>query len=276
MTTKKILPPKHLQNYIRFFWVLDFNDISKSNSLFKVFARKYPRLVIQHNDGNSGIYHDNAALPLGYFCGLNTNPYDCTITPSISILGVSFHPHGLKAIFGVDTSEIVNELPDITNFISRDYIEKLVESKSVQEKINILCELFTKELLLNEAKQPVIEKKAWDLILRGTDEMAVVKLSKYFNLSTRQIQRIFKANFGLTPKQFLQINRFEKAIDLLKTVPDKKLLDIAYELEYSDSSHFIREFKQFSGQAPSGYLKLNKLYDESSAFILSNYNFQEE
>lgn len=272
MITKKIFPPKHLQKYIRFFWVLDFDSISKSNSLFKVFARKYPRLVIQHNEGNSGIFHGDKPLPLGYFSGLNTKPYDCTITPSITTLGVSFHPHGLKAIFGIDTIEIVNELPDITNFISRNYIDRLVESKSVEEKITALCDLFTKELMLNEAKQPIIEKKAWQLILNGTDEMAVIKLSKYFNLSTRQIQRIFKANFGLTPKQFLQINRFEKSLDLLRTRQDEKLLDIAYELEYSDSSHFIREFKQFSGQSPSDYLKLNKVYDESSAFIVNNYN----
>lgn len=264
------MPPKHLQPYIRFFWVLGFEEIATSHSLFRVFARKYPRLVIQHNNGNSGIYHGDRALPLGYFSGLNTRPYDCTITPSIDIIGVSFYPHGLKAIFGMDTSEIVNELPDITHFISQDYIDRLVESTLVANKVKILCDLFTKELLLNEAKRPVFEKRAWTILLRGTEEREVIKLSRHFNLSARQLQRLFKANFGLTPKEFLRINRFEKAIDLLRTASDKKLSDIAYELDYCDASHFIREFRQFSGQCPSDYLKLTKLYDESSAFIIKN------
>lgn len=153
---------------------MDSKGLAKSESLFLVFARKYPTLVIHHNEGNSGIYHHNRALPLGYVSGLNTRPNECTITPSISILGVSFHPHGLKAILGLDTCEIVNELPDITNFINKNYVERLLESTSASEKIEIHCDLFTKQLAANNAKHPCIDKKAWDLILRGTDETAVL------------------------------------------------------------------------------------------------------
>jgi AraC-like DNA-binding protein len=274
MITKRFAPPTHLENYIRFFWVLNFDGLSASGSIFRVFARKYPRLIIQHNNGNSGIYRGNVALPVAYISGLNTRPYDCMIDPSINILGVSFHPHGLKAIFGIDTNELVDQLPDISTFVSPNYIERILEAGSVTEKIRILCDLFTRQLLFNQAKQPLIEHEAWQIILTGTDEMAVLKLSRYFNLSTRQIQRVFRSNFGLSPKQFLQINRFEKAVDLLRTEPCSTLLDIAYELQYSDSSHFIKEFKKFSGQSPSDYLKLNKLYDESSAFIVESCSQQ--
>ena len=44
-------------------------------------------------------------------------------------------------------------------------------------------------------------------------------------------------------------------MQILHTAKYQKLSDVAYDLNYSDQSHFIREFRQFSGFNPSKFKK---------------------
>ncbi len=47
--------------------------------------------------------------------------------------------------------------------------------------------------------------------------------------------------------------------EILKNVNEKgpmKWTDIAYQFGYSDQSHFIKEFKNFSGFSPEAFIKL--------------------
>jgi AraC-like DNA-binding protein len=271
MLTKRIAPPKHLEQYIRFFWTLEFTDLSSHDSLFKVFARKYPRMVFQHSNGNSGIYHGEDYLPLAYLSGLNTRPYDCGIHPSISAIGVSFYPHALRPIFGMNVSGIVNELPDISNFVNTCLVNRLLDARSTDQKVQILSDFFSRQLRRSSGEEIVYER-GWKMLMNGTDENQVQHLTRVFNLSERQLERRFKENLGLSPKQYLRINRFERSLSLLHACNSSSLRDISYELGYSDQSHFIREFRQFSGNTPGAYINADKLYDERSAFILKHHD----
>ena len=78
----------------------------------------------------------------------------------------------------------------------------------------------------------------------------------------------FKKYFGLTPKVFHRIFRFN---EILKQIQDKKLLNwaaIAYEFGYADQSHFIKEFKEFSGFNPQEYINADYHKDEPNFFPL--------
>ncbi|MBO9565675.1 MAG: AraC family transcriptional regulator [Niastella sp.] len=269
MTTRIIAPPRHLANYIRFYWLLEFDGIAAHDSLFRVFARKYPRMVFQHCEGRSGIYHGDDYLPLTYLSGLNTLPYDCGIHPSISTIGVSFYPHAIRPIFGINVSGIVNELPDLSHFVKTSLTNQLLDARTVMQRTTILSAFFTNRLR-NSTAPDKMYVQGWRMLLRETHEHQVRQLTRTFNLSERQLERRFKDHLGLTPKQYLKINRFEKALNLLQAGSCNNLFDIAYELGYADQSHFIREFKQFSGNTPKQYLNTDKIYDESSSFILKN------
>jgi AraC-like DNA-binding protein len=47
--------------------------------------------------------------------------------------------------------------------------------------------------------------------------------------------------------------RFQRSITLLKERSGASLTDIAYSLDYFDQSHFIHDFKRFSGVSPKIY-----------------------
>jgi len=76
------------------------------------------------------------------------------------------------------------------------------------------------------------------------DELALnSKLSKYHFLRT------FKNIIGLTPHQYILIQRVEKAKELISQ--GMHLNEIAFYTGFSDQSHFIRCFKKIYGYSPS-------------------------
>jgi AraC-like DNA-binding protein len=67
--------------------------------------------------------------------------------------------------------------------------------------------------------------------------------------SPKQTQRIFSANFGLTPKVVLSILRFQKCLHILtsgKAVPS----DVLNLVNFYDQAHFINDFKRNIGITP--------------------------
>jgi transcriptional regulator GlxA family with amidase domain len=71
-------------------------------------------------------------------------------------------------------------------------------------------------------------------------------------LSLRQFQRRFKELSGFPPKLYARIIRFGAAMQRYGN-NFRSLTDIAYECGYYDQSHFIHDFKEFSGYHPKQY-----------------------
>jgi AraC-like DNA-binding protein len=74
-----------------------------------------------------------------------------------------------------------------------------------------------------------------------------------YGITARYLQKLFLQYTGLTPKLYSKINRFQNSLRLI-TQNDCSLTSIAYDCGYADQSHFIREFKSFTGLTPSGYM----------------------
>ncbi len=75
-------------------------------------------------------------------------------------------------------------------------------------------------------------------------------LLEYLDISERQFGRRFGQAIGLLPKFYIRMARFQEALSLMKTRRFQRLSDIAYDLNYSDQSHVIRDVKEFAGRTP--------------------------
>lgn len=72
------------------------------------------------------------------------------------------------------------------------------------------------------------------------------------NMSLFHFLREFKKSRGITPHQYLLKMKVEKAKELLKN-SDLAIQHIAYDLGFSDQSHFSRTFKKAVGTSPKAY-----------------------
>jgi AraC-like DNA-binding protein len=87
-------------------------------------------------------------------------------------------------------------------------------------------------------------------------QVSVEALAREAHVSNRTLERIFKENVGIPPKEFLRIARFQEVLKRLRqagesAVLEESLLRIAFELGYYDHAHLTNEFKKYAGILPS-------------------------
>ncbi|WP_020598820.1 AraC family transcriptional regulator [Spirosoma panaciterrae] len=262
-----IRPPEVLSEYIRYFWTMDYDGTHQPPKLIKILADPCPRLVFQHLSGNTAIAKgDGSALPTTFLRGVNSKVFIHHVTASFSVTGVSFQPHAIKTIFRVDAVELADAYHNLQDFAPNELQDRLLYAENHQERVNILINFFLKKLNQHtDSHMPFY--KGISQVKNGNVDTRVQELLRYYSLSERSLERRFKQSIGVSPKLFLRINRFERALKHLKDRNPTRLTELSYLLNYADQSHFSRDFREFSGLTPNEYLRQQKLIEESSSFM---------
>lgn len=81
------------------------------------------------------------------------------------------------------------------------------------------------------------------------------RLSNEIGYSQKHFINLFRQQVGVSPKQYLRIMRFQKAICSIERNEVVHWSRVAMESGYFDQAHFIHDFKRFSGFTPNDYLK---------------------
>jgi AraC-like DNA-binding protein len=82
--------------------------------------------------------------------------------------------------------------------------------------------------------------------------LTVTELCETVYISERQIQNLFKKYVGLSPKLFARIIRFSYIFQLQEK-KEQNWAGLAYDAAFYDQAHFIRNFKNFTGESPAAY-----------------------
>jgi AraC-like DNA-binding protein len=184
--------------------------------------------------------------------GLHQAPNFYKHQPGIHIFGVKFRAGGLYPFL---TSPVA-----ATNNLSTDAesIFSLLPELNSSMNFNERCEQIEAFLLAH-----LIDKQAKKYIklLMWLDELESESTASYKTLS-----RLFQEVLGISPKEYVQIKRVNQSLALFASSKDIKSQDLADQLGYYDSAHFINEFKKYTGKTPKS-LK-NSLFEmKNSEFI---------
>jgi transcriptional regulator GlxA family with amidase domain len=83
--------------------------------------------------------------------------------------------------------------------------------------------------------------------------VSVAELAERLGLSRRSLERRFRQQVGLLPKQLARVLRFQRALQMREQAPADGWPAIALECGYYDQAHLIRDFREFSGQTPAAF-----------------------
>ncbi|VWC67103.1 GlxA family transcriptional regulator [Burkholderia lata] len=96
--------------------------------------------------------------------------------------------------------------------------------------------------------------------------LSLDELASKLDLSTRQLERLFKAETGKSPQAFAKQVRLRTAAWLL-TSSDRTVADIASSCGFADASHLGREFRKQFGVPPATYRERGGEVAEAGAAI---------
>lgn len=83
--------------------------------------------------------------------------------------------------------------------------------------------------------------------------LRVETLAEKSGLSLRDLQRLFRAEVGIPPKETIRRFRLQQAADRFDADPETGCLRMAMDLGYFDQAHFARDFRAVVGVPPDAY-----------------------
>lgn len=165
---------------------------------------------------------------------------------------VGFHPGGLYRFLGIPMKEMVDESYAAEIILGKEIgiLNEQLHAANEFDDIHQLIESFLLRRIAKLETELPFDKAMLYLLSRGGN-CSMEKLASLACLSLRQFERISHERIGFSPKFFARITRFSKAYRMRENNPDQRWTDIAYECEYFDQMHLIRDFKQFAGVSPA-------------------------
>lgn len=259
---RTFVPSQLLQPYVHRFWEYDSsNERSRFAGVRKVMPDASINLIIniEHfswiDRGNNWEKTPNALVQ-----GVVTRSYLLQSEGRTHAFGIHFKPEGLLELFGAPQQELIDQFQDPGDFLdtrTRPFVSAIQHARSAAERIR-LAEVFLLDRLRHNKHPKPYLGEALRLIRREHGRLDVKQLCGRVFVGRRQLERQFAGQFGLSPKMFIRLERFKSALRLSQTT-GCNWTQIAFECGYADQAHLIREFRELSGEAPTGLLKQSHL-----------------
>ncbi len=189
--------------------------------------------------------------------GVNTVSRKMGFLGRIDLMGVSFHTGGAYPFLDVPLTGLRDEIalldalnrPDLLHLHARLY-----EAESLTARISLLEEWLLSRLSLGKERDALIPASL-TLLHEREGQLSIPELADELAVSQRHLERLYQNQVGISPKQYAQLLRVEKARLALKQLPERSITRLAVELGFYDQAHFIREFSAVIGLTPTAYLK---------------------
>ena len=83
-------------------------------------------------------------------------------------------------------------------------------------------------------------------------EVSLNELAQSLNLSASRLRHLFKDETGVSPLQYLKLQRMQRAKELLEAT-FLNVKEVMLKVGVKDKSSFVRDFKKVYGLSPSRY-----------------------
>lgn len=258
---KPIIRKSALNKYIKNIWILENHDITKNDHSLKFFADGCSGLMFQQTE--SGVFIEDKALSSFLLYGQTVKPIEMKCSGSYKMIVFVLYPYAIHALFGLNASALTDTCLDMKTYsaLSKEVESNLKQADSTEEQIGIMETFLSNQATSAKADLQIQHMTTFMMNSKGT--YTVKDLQETTEMSERTFERKFVRQVGVPPKLFSKIVRFHSSIRQMDKGNYEKLSDIAYENGYSDQSHFVRNFKEFTSITPRAY-KSKRISDNQS------------
>jgi AraC-like DNA-binding protein len=173
-------------------------------------------------------------------------------------------PLGARRLIGFPLGEIGDRLIDPVDLFgaeARETIERLQEANSHSHRLAILEEVIERRLEGAANGPPRDIALAAQRLAASGGRMAIAALAQEIGCSRKHLSVRFAREFGMAPKLYARVLRFDRALRALKRQAAVNWADLADVCGYADQAHLTRDFCAFAGAPPAAFVS-RRLPDE--------------
>lgn len=190
------------------------------------------------------------------YSGIQKQFRTAEIIPPFDKIGIVFQELGINHFIHTPLNTITNHSIDKSfNYFGDDLkhvCANVYNTSNIDEKVKLLDAFFLKTYIPFKNERL---KTSVDHII-SSQKTTVKEVAKHCKISEKTLVRLFKAHLCCTPKTYIDVVQFRKALnDYLLLNKNLSLTELALDNEYYDQAQFIHHFKKLSGVTPKHFFK---------------------
>jgi AraC-like DNA-binding protein len=250
MKFDKHFPTDQLKPYIKYF-VVSENELENEYKVFPSsglvigFQYKGQLATIKENTESRLTSAGITGITDGYKIFKNSADIGTILVYFTEIGFTHFASHPANELFNLSLS-----LDDVFDRKSvAEVEEKLTITTTDKQRIKVVEQFLISQLKDIQTDKLIVE--AVKLIYQSNGTIRIKELNEKLFISQSPFEKRFRKVVGTTAKKFASIVRFNSVLDNLSNT--KSLTEICYENNFFDQAHFIKDFKQFTGDTPENF-----------------------
>jgi AraC-like DNA-binding protein len=194
-------------------------------------------------------------LPRATLAGMRRSVRKMHTSANAGIVLAAFTELGAAAFFAEPLHEIFGATVELEQLVRRGDIgraeERLAGAATHAERVAVMQQFLLAQRRSTGGDRLV--SAAVGAIRAARGSIRVGELARELAISRDRLEKRFRRAVGASPKQLASILRLRHAVDLHQR--GAKLTRLAVDAGYFDQSHFIREFRAFTGSAPQRFFQ---------------------
>jgi AraC-like DNA-binding protein len=194
--------------------------------------------------------------PAAFLAGTLSRPWIVEAPPRVATIGVRFRPGGVTALFGAslagtaDREVPLAELPaPLTTLVTAIRRARGAASARLAAEAWLVAHVAGRP---DGAAETPACAPAVRAIHRRHGRIDVDALGAMVGLARRRLERLFRRETALSPKQYIRVVRLTALLRRLDAPDRDRLVDVAIDAGYFDQAHMSRDFKALTARRPSG------------------------
>lgn len=259
------IPAFPLNQFIEAF--IYFERIEHEHTVDRFLPNGDTEILIDFHDTPQFIYHNDSLKEIQacnhvWASGVRTEPITIPSGSNAAMMVISFKKGMSYPFFPFPMNEISGCVVDADLVWGSDFAnlrERLLEIKDIGLRFetveDFLLTQFHSTLIVN----PCVAF-ALDQMIHRPDGLNIGRMNQKIGYSQKHFIGMFKKQVGITPKAYLKIMRFQKAVSQIETVSDPDWISLSQDCGFYDQAHFINDFRLFSGFTPEAYAQKKSNY----------------
>jgi len=247
LNIQSALPDESISHFVHSFWMLE-NETGKD----------IPSTILPNGMVDMTLMKTNPWHWEMFIRGIDTETSQVVLEKGTKIFTIGLKLLAVEYLLGDSIKDVLNAGRNFTN-------DSWQFEESDMSSLGNFCNTATQKIKsISTENMDSRKKKLFELIYASNGSMHVAALSEQVFWSSRQINRYFNQQFGISLKAYCNILRLGSSF---KHISEGKLFP---EQNFTDQNHFIKEIKKYAGVTPK---ELSKNKDGRFIDITAIKNF---